>query len=119
VTSINGLRHDAYLAASGPLLKLFFSDCALSSALVISVNDRMDGTHQQHQGWRQSRLQGVVPPQHWPVHGEYPFLRGTVTALEPLGERMLATVDWHNGEEPQKMIFGTLSKVTQHGLADE
>lgn len=51
--------------------------------------------------------------------GSVPHARGTVTELKPLGDKILATVDWQNDEIPAKVLLSNLSKVTVRGIADE
>lgn len=55
--------------------------------------------------------------------GDICFARGTVTALQPLGEITLALVDWEplNGQVPDvpgKMNVRCLSRVTERGILD-
>ena len=51
--------------------------------------------------------------------GATPHARGVVTALTPLGDNALATIDWGDPQIPAKALVSNLSKVTQRGIADD
>ena len=43
--------------------------------------------------------------------GDMPHARGTVTALQPLGQTTLAVVDWNTDEIPRRVNTANLAKV--------
>jgi hypothetical protein len=50
--------------------------------------------------------------------GDMPQVRGTVTALEQLGDASLAIIDWGGLDLPQKVHVANLSRVTEKGVLD-
>lgn len=50
--------------------------------------------------------------------GPTPFMRGTVIEVKPLGDRLLCTIDWHDGNEPGKAMESVLARVTSKGIME-
>lgn len=50
---------------------------------------------------------------------DIPHARGIVKELKPLGDKILAVIEWDKPNIPEKVLITNLSKVTQRGVADE
>ncbi len=50
--------------------------------------------------------------------GDICFAKGTVKALQALGEVMLAVIDWDGADLPEKVNVKNLSRVTERGVMD-
>lgn len=51
--------------------------------------------------------------------GALPSARGVVTALIPLGETVLAEIDWGDECIPKRVNMAHLTKATAKGIADD
>jgi hypothetical protein len=49
--------------------------------------------------------------------GDTPFMRGVVTAIKPLGDNQLATVQW-SPDYSCNVLTVNLSRVTSRGITD-
>lgn len=38
--------------------------------------------------------------------------------VKPLGDRLLCTIDWHDGNEPGKAMESVLARVTSKGIME-
>lgn len=45
--------------------------------------------------------------------GPIPHARGTIVALEPMGDRAIATVDWNNPAIPRRILTANLTLVSR------
>jgi hypothetical protein len=50
--------------------------------------------------------------------GDVPRARGTVAALVPLGDTMLAEVDWNTPDMPRRVHVANLCRVNSRAFAD-
>lgn len=50
--------------------------------------------------------------------GDICFAKGTVKELQPLGEVVLAVIDWGGADLPEKVNVKNLSRVTERGVMD-
>jgi hypothetical protein len=61
---------------------------------------------------------------HWlrSIHattGDLPHARGVVTELKQVGKKTVATVDFHDGLAPMKVLVSNLSRVAARGEGRE
>lgn len=50
--------------------------------------------------------------------GDTPFAQGVVTAIELVGESLLATIEWGNPDLPERVNVANLSLVTTKGILE-